>query len=178
MYIELWVDCSLDQLGWFLNKKPPTEQELAEKKTIESFKKEFGQGRTTIGSFVQKPDGRIVYQIAIVNDYASFIKSCRDKGLGIYLSSKLMALCPYNLVGVKETLKSTMNNKLGEGWKAIEPSDKNIMTIDSGPWLFTIHRIQQFAEETGWQVKFKIKLEIESNSKIMLIGTLPSNLLP
>lgn len=153
MYIELWVDSSLDQLGWFLNKKPPTEQELAEKKIVESFKKEFGQGRTVTGSFLQKPDGRIVYQVAIVNDYAQFIKSCRDKGLGVYLSNKLSSLCPYNLIGVKEALKSTMNNKPGEGWKEIEPTEKNIMHIDCGPWLFTIHRIQQFADETGWQVE-------------------------
>jgi hypothetical protein len=150
MYIELWINCSLDQLGWFLNKKPPTAQELAEKISVESFKKDFAQGRTVTGSFVQNPDGRIVYKIAIVNDYAHFIKNCRDSSLGVYLDSRLSAVCPHNLLGVKEVLKSTINNKPGEGWNEIQPSEQNIMTIDCGPWLFTSYRVQQFAAETGW----------------------------
>src|SRR5690554_6002463 len=71
--------------------------------------KEYNNCRTAMGKFINLNS----YEIQVTSDPVDFIWVARKNNMSNYLYSELNSVCPYNLKGLADTLRSALygNNK-------------------------------------------------------------------
>lgn len=126
-------------------------------------------GRKLIGKFPKKSNDQL-YQINIVPDPMEFLKMAKKRNLDCYLNSEISCVCPYNLKGIHEALRSLIRgiNASVEvvSQEVFDYKDYNISCI-LGPFQNDPEYVSGIFEKVGIDVSIVGDKSIETEAAFM-----------